>query len=153
MKPRLLRVEHLKSAEQPVLQQAAALCYRIKGNRPEVLLITTRRAQRWIIPKGWLIPGLSRADTALQEAWEEAGVAGQSFGEQVGQFLHHKHRLNRPPVPILVDVFPVLVRSVSQDFPEQGMRKRKWYPLKKAALKVHSPGLAELLRDFKPCTH
>ncbi|NOD62637.1 MULTISPECIES: NUDIX hydrolase [unclassified Ruegeria] len=153
MKQTLLRLEDLNAAEQPVLQQAAALCYRIKNNRPEVLLITTRKAQHWIIPKGWFIPGLSPAETALQEAWEEAGVSGQSSGVRQGQFLHHKHQSNRPPVLILVDVFPVHVRSVSQDFPEQGMRKRKWYPLKKAALKVHSPGLSNLLRDFKPYAH
>ncbi|WP_298853332.1 NUDIX hydrolase [uncultured Ruegeria sp.] len=153
MNARPLLQDRPKAAKQPVLQQYSALCFRIKRGRPEVLLITTRKSRRWIIPKGWLIPGLSPQETALQEAWEEAGVTGHCSEVRLGQFLYHKHRLNRLPTLCLVDVFPVHVLAVEQNYPETGARKRKWFSPKKAAQKVNSPELAEMLRDFKPYTH
>jgi len=136
----------------PVLPQAAALCYRIEKGRLRVLLITTRGAGRWIIPKGWLIDGISPAQTAAQEAWEEAGVLGQCAG-RIGQFTHIKNGADQRPAPCLVDVFPLRVQSISRHFPEKGMRRRKWFSPKKAALKVRSPELAALLRSFRPYWH
>ncbi|WP_209598166.1 NUDIX hydrolase [Ruegeria sp. HKCCSP351] len=142
-----------ETSEHPVLRQSAALCYRIRHGQPEVLLITTRQAQRWIIPKGWLIPGLTPSETAVQEAWEEAGVTGRCSKAGLGQFLHVKHRPNQPPTLILVDVFALHVQTMSQDFPEKHERRRKWFAPENAAQKVRSPELAELLRDFKTHTH
>ena len=153
MKARLLLHDLPKAARQPVLRQSSALCFRIKRGRPKILLITTRKSRRWIIPKGWLIPGLSPQETALQEAWEEAGVSGRINGARLGQFLHLKHHSNRPPSLCLVDVFPLHVSTVSQEYPEKTERRRKWFSPKKAALKVDSHELAELLRDFKPYSH
>lgn len=153
MKARLLLHDFPKAARQPVLRQSSALCFRIKRGRPKVLLVTTRKSRRWIVPKGWLISGLSPQETALQEAWEEAGVSGQCNGTRLGQFLHLKHHSNRSPTLCLVDVFSVRVRVLSPDYPEKSERKRKWFSPKKAAQKVDSRELAELLRDFKPYTH
>ena len=38
--------------------------------------ITSRNGKRWVIPKGWIDPGQTAGETALQEAWEEAGLTG-----------------------------------------------------------------------------
>ena len=118
----------------PILPQAAALCFRIEQGQPEVLLTTTRRARRWSIPKGWLIGGLTAAQTAAQEAWEEAGVVGHCNADRLGQFCYLKHRTERDSALCLVDVFPLQVQSLVSDFPEKGERKRKWYSPKKAVL-------------------
>jgi 8-oxo-dGTP pyrophosphatase MutT (NUDIX family) len=57
-------------------EQVAAVCFRIHDDRLEFLLVQTRRSGRWIFPKGGVEPGLTRSQSAAQEALEEAGVHG-----------------------------------------------------------------------------
>ena len=142
-----------KTRHLPVRQQSAALCYRIEKGRPEVLLITTRKSRRWIIPKGWLIDGLTPSETACQEAWEEAGIRGLCDTQAMGRFHYQKFRPKKGPVRCAVDVFPLLVQSVSSRFPECRQRDRKWFSAKKAAQKVNSRELAILLRKLEPVRH
>lgn len=54
--------------------QSGAIPYRWYAQQLQVLLTTSRRNKRWIIPKGLIEYHLSAADSAAQEAWEEAGV-------------------------------------------------------------------------------
>ena len=68
------------------IRQAAALPLR----RGRVCLITSRNGKRWVIPKGWIEPGQTAGETALQEAWEEAGLAGAIEGEPIGSYLYEK---------------------------------------------------------------
>lgn len=142
-----------KNRHLPLRQQSAALCYRIEQGRTEVLLITTRKSRRWIIPKGWLINGLTPSETACREAWEEAGIRGLCEKQALGRFHYQKRRRKKGPVLCAVDVFPLLVQSVSSRFPECRQRERKWYSPKKAAQKVNSPELALLLRRLEPVRH
>jgi len=57
-------------------QQVAAVCYRMRKRGVEFLLIQTRGG-RWIFPKGGVEPGLTHAQSAALEAFEEAGVHGR----------------------------------------------------------------------------
>lgn len=141
---------HQKAGSLPVFVQSAALCYRIERGRPEVLLITTRRSRRWIIPKGWLIKGLSPRQSAAHEAWEEAGVSGVCGKTPLGRFSYVKNRPGTGAAMFLVDVFPLQVQRVSRSFPEIAQRKRKWCAPKKASHHVDLPELAALLRGFAP---
>ncbi|WP_153885555.1 NUDIX domain-containing protein [Microvirga tunisiensis] len=38
------------------------------------MLVTTRGRKRWIVPKGWPVPGLQPYESAAREAFEEAGL-------------------------------------------------------------------------------
>ena len=58
-------------------QQIAALPFRKRRGKVEVLLITSRETKRWVIPKGWPMAGLKDFTSAKREALEEAGVTGQ----------------------------------------------------------------------------
>jgi 8-oxo-dGTP pyrophosphatase MutT (NUDIX family) len=58
-------------------EQAAAVCYRARGGDIEFLLIRTRGSGRWTFPKGSAEPGLTHAQAAALEAFEEAGVHGR----------------------------------------------------------------------------
>src|SRR6184192_3274430 len=55
-------------------QQVAAVCYRIRGSGIEFLLVQTRGG-RWTFPKGGVEPGLTHAQAAALEAYEEVGVS------------------------------------------------------------------------------
>src|SRR2546423_5422418 len=57
-------------------EQVAAVCYRVRGGAIEFLLVQTRGG-RWIFPKGGAEAGLTRAQAAALEAFEEAGVHGR----------------------------------------------------------------------------
>ena len=57
-------------------EQVAAICYRVRGGVIEFLLVRTRGG-RWIFPKGNAEPGLTHAQAAALEAFEEAGVHGR----------------------------------------------------------------------------
>lgn len=71
--------------------QVAALCVRTIGDTTNVLLITSRDTGRWVLPKGWPIDGMSAAQAAAQEAWEEAGVIPVAVDETaIGQYEYVK---------------------------------------------------------------
>ena len=131
--------------------QFAALCYRVRSRKIEILLITSRRSGRWIVPKGWPSPGLTPADSALQEAWEEAGVIGTAISRPLGMFSYVKVRDgDADDLPCVAMLYPVKVKSLAKDYPESKERRRKWVSRKKASSLVDEPELARMLRDFDP---
>jgi 8-oxo-dGTP pyrophosphatase MutT (NUDIX family) len=58
-------------------EQVAAVCYRVHNGAIEFLLVRTRGCERWTFPKGSAEPGLTHAQAAALEAFEEAGVHGR----------------------------------------------------------------------------
>jgi 8-oxo-dGTP pyrophosphatase MutT (NUDIX family) len=119
------------------IRQAAALPLR----RGRVCLITSRNGKRWIIPKGWIEPGQSAGETALQEAWEEAGLVGALEREPIGTYLYEKDGQQ-----FHVTVFVMKVTSVEQDWPERNFRERSWVNPVGFFDRIEDQGLAEVVR-------
>ena len=90
--------------------QFAALCYRLRKGKPEILLVTSRRTQRWIIPKGWPQDGMLPAQSAAIEALEEAGVEGKAHDMSLGMFSYTKQHVSEQPKFVLVVSCPRLLR-------------------------------------------
>ena len=131
---------------RPRRVQFAALCTRSRGPATEILLITSRDTGRWIIPKGWPIDGLSGSETALQEAWEEAGVQDADASEDpIGYYSYDKKLDNGSLQPVLTSVYRVRVTKTSDRFPEAHERKRSWVSPQVAAERVREPELRDLL--------
>lgn len=134
--------------------QVGALCWRHGADGVQVLLVTSRETGRWIIPKGWPMPGLRPEETAAQEAWEEAGVRGVASPRALGVFTYDKvvDRQASPPlsVPCVVAVYTVHTVLRDRAFPEADERRHKWLSRKKAARKVDEPELAALIAGFAP---
>lgn len=145
-----MRANHPAKAEDrpDAATQVAALCWRMEGGRPEVLLITSRDTGRWVIPKGWPIAGLSEAEAAAREAWEEAGVRGKVAEAPLGRYVYDK--VIRPPKTkrCSVAVFGLAVETLKARFPEVEERKRRWFPAQEAAGLVAEPDLQALLQDI-----
>jgi 8-oxo-dGTP pyrophosphatase MutT (NUDIX family) len=72
--PKFFRLAHLRRLKK--CEQVAAVCYRLRGNDVEFLLVQTRGG-RWTFPKGSAERGLTHAQAAALEAFEEAGVHGR----------------------------------------------------------------------------
>ncbi|MDK3016437.1 NUDIX hydrolase [Pseudodonghicola flavimaris] len=144
----LENVKLMLSRPEPV--QLAALCYRVRpGKGTEVLLVTSSRG-RWLLPKGWPITGLDSWETALQEAWEEAGVrSGTPWREPLTSFSTIKRHDNGIEQRCTVSVYPVEVREMREDYPEADRRERAWLGLAEACETVGEPALREVLQQFE----
>ncbi len=107
-----------------------------------VLLITSRRRKRWVIPKGVVEPHLTPAASAAQEAYEEAGIRGDVDDEPIGRFCYEKWGGTCE-----VEVFRMQVTTILDHWPEQDLRDRRWVTLLEAARMVREPELAAILRS------
>jgi 8-oxo-dGTP pyrophosphatase MutT (NUDIX family) len=125
----------------------AALCWR-SSPRLEILLVTSLRTRRWILPKGWPHPGLSLAQSAANEALEEAGVTGTVAAKPIGRYHYLKDK-NGSALPCAVEIFPLFVTGQQDSWPEKGSRQLLWLPAEQAAAKVAESGLKRILTDFR----
>ena len=133
---------------RPSRYQVAALCWRQGPAGPEVLLISSLDTGRWILPKGWPKVGNDGPGTALEEAWEEAGIHVEGPPPRpVGRYSYRKRLRGDVPVRTDVDVFAIEVSRLLDDYPEKGRRRREWFAPARAAELVQEPELARLLRD------
>jgi len=146
-----LRIGH--APKRDTRTQFAALCFRLskkaKGGH-EILVISSLDTGRWIIPKGWPMDGITPAEAAAQEAWEEAGARGKLYEDCVGLYSYSKFLDEELSLPVIVAVFALEVSRLDDTYPEAGQRKRKWVSPKKAAARVDELELKQLLLNFDP---
>lgn len=93
--------------------------------------------------------GHTDAETAKIEAWEEAGLQkGKVSKAPIGGYVTEKRFDDGRVVPCHVSVYRIDVKEMTKTYPEAGLRKRKWMPLKKAIKKVDDVGLRAFLKDL-----
>jgi 8-oxo-dGTP pyrophosphatase MutT (NUDIX family) len=119
------------------IRQAAALP--IRNGR--VCLVTSSNRKRWVIPKGLIEPGQTAGETALQEAWEEAGLVGLLDAEPLGTYLYEKWSGT-----CHVLVYLMQVTEVAQNWPEGDLRQRSWVSTAGALERLDDPGLSDIVR-------
>ncbi|MCW2243839.1 NUDIX hydrolase [Azospirillum canadense] len=125
--------------------QYAALPFRLRSRRPEVLLVTSRETRRWIIPKGWAEKAVKPHAMAAREAYEEAGVRGTVDHKPFGSYRYVKRLTASKSVLCSVTVYLLEVEEELDDWPEKSERERRWLSPSQAALTVGESGLVEML--------
>ena len=135
---------------RPPRQQYAALCYRPRKKQGgiEILLLTSRDTGRWIIPKGWPMPGKKSHAVAEREAYEEAGVKGKVSREPIGHYSYSKGMEGGLKIACKVQVHALDVKEMLKDFPEKGTRRLEWVSPEEAVARVREPELKVLLHQF-----
>lgn len=128
--------------------QYAALPWRETDHGIEFLLITTLTTKRWVIPKGWSVPGLQPHETAALEALEEAGVSGDMTATPLGRFSYQKRRKAGADIRCTVSVFPLHVTRVRRQWSEKGRRETQWCSPTEAMARVNESGLRRLIAQF-----
>ena len=128
--------------------QYAALPYRLSGDTLEILLITSRRTRRWIIPKGWPMEGRQPSMCAALEALEEAGISGEIEKSAIGHYQYLKQFKLGVSVPCKVDIFPLKVTRERKTWAERNQRERRWCTIAEAAAAVVEPELRRLIINF-----
>ena len=130
-------------------RQVAALPWRRGRDGLEILLVTSRETRRWVTPKGGRMVGLTDAESAAQEALEEAGVEGVIGNVPLGTFRYLKMLKRRAPRWCVVAVYPLEVRVQHPTWHEQAERERAWMSAAEGAARVSEPDLAEIIRAYQ----
>lgn len=120
--------------------QSAVIPYRIIEGKPEVLLITSVKTKKWIIPKGFIEFNHSPFESAKKEAYEEAGVIGTNETIELGAF-----KVQKKIGICYIRVYSLEVLNILDDYPEKDLRKRKWFSIKEAAETISVPEISNLI--------
>jgi 8-oxo-dGTP pyrophosphatase MutT (NUDIX family) len=108
-----------------------------------VVLITSRSRKRWIIPKGIVERDISPAESAQQEAFEEAGLRGSLSREPIGTYQYEKWGGT-----CSVQVFLLKIEQILDEWPESSVRQRRWSAVDEAANLVEEEELAKMIRNL-----
>jgi 8-oxo-dGTP pyrophosphatase MutT (NUDIX family) len=112
-------------------EQVAAVCYRVRKDVIEFLLVQTRGSGRWIFPKGSAEPGLTHAQAAAIEAFEEAGVHGRIEEIPFARYISRKpgdRRNSRRSLQVSAHLCEV--RRLAN--PKESNRNRTWFSIEDA---------------------
>ena len=109
----------------------AAVCYRFDGRGVEFLLVQTRKG-RWTFPKGGVEPGLTHAQTAALEAFEEAGAHGRMEEESFTRYVRRKRADLQGPAARRIVVHAHLCEVSWLGPPQETRRNPTWFPPEKA---------------------
>lgn len=113
-----------------------------------ILLVTSRETGRWVLPKGWVKKKRTPAETAAEEAFEEAGLVGDIADTPIGIYHYAKGLPDGQSVDCAVEVYSLQVRQTLADWPERAQRQRRWFTPAEAAELVREPELRTLLRSL-----
>lgn len=123
--------------------QSAVVPYRRINGILEILLITSIRKKRWIIPKGYIEFNLHPFESAKKEAYEEAGLVGTNETVELGVY-----KKERADGIVNIRVYSMEVTKILEDFPEKKYRKRKWFSVEEAITTIDVPQLVELIKTL-----
>ena len=135
------------ASDKKHIAQSAVLPYRTKGKDLEFLLITSHGSGRWVLPKGHLEPQMTPKESAVKEAFEEAGVNGKVSQDALGHYTYTKDA-EPGGLSYRVEVFAMHVNYTLDSWPEVDSRTRQWMTPKRAAASVDEKALRKLLLGF-----
>ena len=124
-----VRLEELRKLRGS--EQVAAICYRLGKRGIEFLLVRTR-GRRWTFPKGSVESGLTHAQSAALEAFEEAGVHGRIEEAAFARYVRLKPGYDRNSAGIEIIINAHLCEVSRLTTPEEKGRKPTWFSAEKA---------------------
>jgi ADP-ribose pyrophosphatase YjhB (NUDIX family) len=125
-------------------KQSAVIPYRINSGKPEILLITSMKKKNWIIPKGFVEPGMTAQESAKKEAYEEAGIKGIVQSKALGIYNQKKWGGD-----CRIEVYEMLVDKALKSWPEKDLRKRKWFSIKEVINRIKNKDLKDIIIIFQ----
>src|SRR5215813_7007959 len=134
---KFLRLSKLRNLRET--EQVAAVCYRLRGSDVEFLLVQTGGG-RWIFPKGGVEPGLTHAQAAAIEAFEEAGVHGRIEEKSFAKYrVRRAGKKGSGKQTVMAHLCEVLRLGP----PQESGRNRTWFTAEKAKRRLSEYRTAE----------
>jgi len=127
---------------QSIYNQSAAIPYFYQEGKPKIVLITTHKNKKWIIPKGIIEPVLTPQESAAKEAFEEAGLRGE-----VNSRLHGTYEYEKWGGTCEVKVYLMEVNEILDEWPEGENRERKFFTPEEAMKNIQQEDLRELIQQ------
>ena len=124
-------------------RQSSVVPYRIINAGVEIMMITSIRRRRWIIPKGAVEPDMTPQDSAAKEAFEEAGIIGSVSKTPIGRY-HYKKWSDI----CRCDVYAMKVETILETWQEQEEREREWIEAKDAISRLRHKQLKAIVKKF-----
>jgi ADP-ribose pyrophosphatase YjhB (NUDIX family) len=121
-------------------KQYGVLPFIEEKNKKKVVLISSCESKKWIVPKGHKIHKFTKRATALQEAFEEAGIKGYIKRKKPLIFKIKSHGKK-----VTLVLYFMKVKELLLFWPENKKRKRKVVKFKKAKKMVAWQGLSDYL--------
>jgi len=140
---KFFRVSHLRKLRDT--EQVAAVCYRVGRNGIEFLLVQTRNG-RWTFPKGSTEPGLTHAQAAALEAFEEAGVHGRIEEMAFTRYVKRGPGTSKKANSITVSAH--LCEVTRLDPPQEANRNRTWFSPQETKQCLHADRAATYGREL-----
>ena len=106
----------------------------------ELVLVTGRKSEEWILPKGNTAKRRSDRDQAREEAYEEAGLQGNMELRYFEFDVHGKVNKLR--------IYPMKVTKMLNDFPEKKQRKRIVTSFDEAE-RITKGNYSEIIRELR----
>jgi 8-oxo-dGTP pyrophosphatase MutT (NUDIX family) len=139
----------LTGGDTDELQLVGVFPWRIgRDGERTVLLITSRRQGRWIMPRGLPVKGEPPFVAASRKAFEEAGIIGEISTVPVTAYQYIKVLDEGSQVACRVTVFGMNVRGTLTHWRQKEQRHRRWFSLEAAADKLDDIQLAEFVRTI-----
>ena len=120
--------------------------FRTESGSLEFCLITSLSKGRWGFPKGTIDPGETYRETALKEAYEEAGLRGEIIHEPLGAYDYAKWGAR-----LSVTVVLMRVTEVHETWLEAGLRRRAWCAAEEAHERLANADQRRLLAAAIQC--
>ena len=96
-----------------------------KKEKLRIMLVTSTSGKSWILPKGHPEADLNKSQVSELEAYEEAGIKGETFDSK------KRAEFEREDGATLI-VYPIFITEILDKWPEQEQRKRRLVSIKEA---------------------
>lgn len=108
-----------------------------------LVLITSHTTGGWVLPKGSIEIGMTPAESAANEALEEAGVIGE-----IGTHVIETYRYMKYSTLHEVAMYELCVQEILEEWDEMNSRDRQIVPLELAAAMIED-SVAPVVRAFR----
>jgi 8-oxo-dGTP pyrophosphatase MutT (NUDIX family) len=134
-------------------EQVAAVCFRVRSKKIEFLLVQTRGG-RWTFPKGSAELGLTHAQAAALEAFEEAGVHGRMEEVSFTRYIRYKRsgrsaaRSGESPTEKELAVNAHLCEVLRLGAPQESGRNPSWFSVEKTKRRLREARTPEYAAEL-----
>ena len=123
--------------------QSAVIPFKLENGKLKLFMISNRKRSRWIFPKGIIEQHLTPQQSAAKEAFEEAGIKGNVYSNESGNYRYKKWG-----GICTVQVYLLQIEEILNDWQEENFRNRIWVGIQEAKRLVREKELKNIVGNL-----